>query len=734
MDGYELSLSSSGRVFVRLNQASEGNTYKVLSDERYPTDGVTWLHVAATFDGQQIKLYVDGVLDAVMAAAGLQIGSNGNGLGIGAQDDGDKPYSGAVDQVHLYDFALTQAEISDLILAETSPDSDGDGMPDDWEASFGLDPADPSDATQDPDADGVSNVDEFTQGTEPTNGPPPPDTDADGMPDDWEAFYGLNASDPSDATQDPDADGVSNVDAVRAGNRPDQRTPAARHRRRWHARRLGGVPRPERVRSLRRHAGSRRRRGLQRRRVRAGDRSGQRTPAARHRRRWHARRLGGAAQLRSPRSVGRGCGCGTAMGPATWTSFSRAPIREILRPPPMDTDGDGMMDDWETSFSLDPLDPSDAAQDPDADGVSNVDEFEQGTVPTDGPPPPDTDADGMPNDWEAFYGLNASDPSDAAQDPDADGVSNVGEFEHGTVPTDGPPPPDADADGNARRLWEAFIRPGTRPIPPMPRRIPTPMESPAPMSSRREPFPTDGPPPPDTDADGMPDDWEAFYGLNASDPSDATQDPDDDGVSNVDEFGQGTVPTDGPPPPDTDADGMPDDWEAFYGLNASDPSDATQDPDDDGVSNVDEFAQWTDPANGPPPPDTDADGMPDDWEMLYGFNLFDPFDASEDADGDGLTNLEEFLQASNPVSPPEVGAWSFNVGIGTVAADASSFANHGAFVGFPTWISGVSGSALLFDGSGARVVVPDAPSLDINRTDHDRGLDPAQCCRQPVRR
>jgi hypothetical protein len=158
---------------------------------------------------------------------------------------------------------------------------------------------------------------------------------------------------------------------------------------------------------------------------------------------------------------------------------------------------------------------------------------------------------------------------------------------------------------------------------------------------------------------------------------------------------------------------MPDDWEAFYGLNASDPSDATQDPDDDGVSNVDEFAQWTDPANGPPPPDTDADGMPDDWEMLYGFNLFDPFDASEDADGDGLTNLEEFLQASNPVSPPEVGAWSFNVGIGTVAADASSFANHGAFVGFPTWISGVSGSALLFDGSGARVVVPDAPSLDI---------------------
>lgn len=48
-----------------------------------------------------------------------------------------------------------------------------------------------------------------------------------------------------------------------------------------------------------------------------------------------------------------------------------------------DTDGDGMWDDWEESYLLDANDPSDAGLDPDNDGQTNLDEFLAGTDPND---------------------------------------------------------------------------------------------------------------------------------------------------------------------------------------------------------------------------------------------------------------------------------------------------------------------------------------------------------------
>jgi hypothetical protein len=47
--------------------------------------------------------------------------------------------------------------------------------------------------------------------------------------------------------------------------------------------------------------------------------------------------------------------------------------------------------------------------------------------------------------------------------------------------------------------------------------------------------------------------------------------------------------------------------------------------------------------------DSDNDGMPDAWETKYGFNPQDPADASQDANGNGYTNIEEFLNGMNPL-------------------------------------------------------------------------------------
>lgn len=48
--------------------------------------------------------------------------------------------------------------------------------------------------------------------------------------------------------------------------------------------------------------------------------------------------------------------------------------------------------------------------------------------------------------------------------------------------------------------------------------------------------------------------------------------------------------------------------------------------------------------------DGDEDGLPDEWEKKYGLNIA-VNDANEDFDGDGFTNMEEFLAKTNPADP-----------------------------------------------------------------------------------
>jgi len=63
---------------------------------------------------------------------------------------------------------------------------------------------------------------------------------------------------------------------------------------------------------------------------------------------------------------------------------------------------------------------------------------------------------------------------------------------------------------------------------------------------------------------------------------------------------------------------------------------------------IDSTAQvggWETMQPGSVPLDTDQDGMPDSWEDSHGLNKNDAGDASGDRDGDGYTNIEEYLNA-----------------------------------------------------------------------------------------
>ncbi len=122
-------------------------------------------------------------------------------------------------------------------------------------------------------------------------------------------------------------------------------------------------------------------------------------------------------------------------------------------------------------------------------------------------------------------------------------------------------------------------------------------------------------------------------------------DSDGDSISDEDESLYGTDPYN----PDTDGDQMPDNFEINYNLNPLNATDASEDPDEDGLSNVEEYAQEffygepTDPFN----PDTDGDLMPDGYEVANNLNPLLP-NGDVDTDLDNLTNLEEFLIGTNP--------------------------------------------------------------------------------------
>ncbi|MHA1908635.1 MAG: SBBP repeat-containing protein [Candidatus Thorarchaeota archaeon] len=421
-----------------------------------------------------------------------------------------------------------------------------------------------------------------------------------------------------------------------------------------------------------------------------------------------------------------------------------------------DTELDGMPDGWESKYCLNPL-VDDGKLDFDYDGLSNLEEFVNNAIPikrdsdadtlsdlsevtiyftnplkvdsdsddlTDveelfdyltNPNRNDTDSDLMPDGWEILYNTNPL-QDDSGLDQDSDGLTNLLEYQYFGDPNSN----DTDSDGLSD-FDEAMIHGTSLELSDTDSdllsdydELITYLTLPTEMDTDLDNV-TDGievlnlgtnPLSTDSDGDTMLDGWEDRFNLNPL-VDDRNLDYDEDGLSNIAEYGYGSRPDrvdsdkdtlddfteimelgTNPASADSDNDGMPDNWELFYSY---DPlvNDSYIDSDGDLLSNLDEYKSNSDPnlvdtdsdgfsdydevkvyhtnanntdsdnddisdydeilvyGTNPLQSDSDQDGMGDLWEINANLDPLIP-DASEDYDSDGLSNLEEHRFSTDP--------------------------------------------------------------------------------------
>lgn len=109
-----------------------------------------------------LKFFSEPVVPLDPAFSGKFVNGVWDGF-LGVNGTGDAVTLRAADPVGHEGFAAALIVLSGI-------DSDGDLLPDAWELAHGLDPKDPSDALADPDQDGVTSLEEFRSGTDPSSG------------------------------------------------------------------------------------------------------------------------------------------------------------------------------------------------------------------------------------------------------------------------------------------------------------------------------------------------------------------------------------------------------------------------------------------------------------------------------------------------------------------------------------------------------------------------------------
>lgn len=269
------------------------------------------------------------------------------------------------------------------MVSNATTDSDGDGLLDVWELSFFANLT--QNGSGDPDSDGLTNALERDYGFNPTVSNATTDSDGDGLLDLWEINYFSNLN--QIASGDPDNDSLNNLVEMEVGLNPMVSD--------------AGV-----------------------------DSDSDGLPDV-----WEWSYFSNLSQTASGDPDVDDLNNGLELQFGLNPTVSNAAT---------DSDHDGLPDVWELTYFSNLS--ATAAGNPDGDEFINIVEKALGLNPTIANTATDTDEDGLPDAWEQHYFSNLLQNAD--DDPDADGLGNLLEFQMGGDPTD----PDTDKDGLADGL------------------------------------------------------------------------------------------------------------------------------------------------------------------------------------------------------------------------------------------------------------------------------------------
>ena len=118
-NNYQFNWNHSDATFRGAAAMNVGGTWYAAKYE--PLEADTWYHLAATYDGDNLIAYRDGVMITNNNAPSGNPTSEGNSLKIGRHAAAAQFFTGTVDDVRVYNEALSQDDIKSIMMGAAYP-------------------------------------------------------------------------------------------------------------------------------------------------------------------------------------------------------------------------------------------------------------------------------------------------------------------------------------------------------------------------------------------------------------------------------------------------------------------------------------------------------------------------------------------------------------------------------------------------------------------------------------